>query len=306
MSNITIVNDAFEATYITHGGMFHGDEVFATVILSKVAELQGKDFKLARVLKVPEGISKEVIVYDIGLSDYDHHQQGGNGLRKNEVPYAACGLIWRKFGNFLTADSVNPEMVWGLVDSMLIQGVDARDNGVIPKLDYQASELTVSNIISMSNPLWDSCESSDEAFLKAVKHAEHIFDIVMDSAKAKARAENIIAEAVENSKDGIMVLERFAPWQAGLLNSENPKAKDILFVVFPSNRGGYNWQGVPDALGSFTLRKASPKEWHGKSAEELKNLTGVATAHFCHNTGFLGATETLEDAIMMARLAIKA
>ena len=306
MSNITIVKDAFEATHITHGGMFHADEVFATVILAKIAKMQGKDFKLARVFKVPEGISNEVIIYDIGLGEYDHHQQGGNGARKNEVPFAACGLIWKKFGNLLTADSSNPEMVWGLIDSTLIQGIDAGDNGAIPKLDYPASVMSISNIISMNNPVWDSDESCDEAFLKALKHAETIFDIVMDSSKAKARAENIIAEAIEKSEDGIMILERFAPWQSGVLNSENPKAKEILFVVFPSNRGGYNWQGVPEALGSYTLRKESPKEWHGKSAAELKALTGVETAHFCHNSGFLGATETLEDAIQMARLAIEA
>ena len=78
------------------------------------------------------------------------------------------------------------------------------------------------------------------------------------------------------------------------------------FVVFPSNRGGYNWQGVPESFGSYELRKPTPKKWWGKPASDLQKMTGVATATFCHNTGFLGATETLEDAIQMAKLSVEA
>ena len=306
MSNITITQNVFEANYITHAGVFHGDEVLATVILAKIAEMQGKEYTLARVFKVPENISKDVIVYDIGEGDFDHHQFGGNGARKNGVPYASCGLIWKKFGNLLTFDSPNPEMVWGLVDSMLIQGADAGDNGDLPKMSYPANVMSVSNLIFLTNPAWDSEESSDEAFVNAVKVAEIIFETTLNSAKARARAESLIEKAIEESEDGIMILERFAPWQGGILSSTNPKAKDILYVVFPSNRGGYNWQGVPDALGSYALRKPTPKEWWGKPAEELQKVTGVDTATFCHNTGFLGATKTLEDAIKMARMAVEA
>ena len=103
-----------------------------------------------------------------------------------------------------------------------------------------------------------------------------------------------------------MVLEQFVPWQEFIFASENPKAEDVQFVVFPSNRGGYNWQCVPDALGSFGQRKTVPSEWRGLSGENLQRVTGVPTATFCHAAGFLGSAETFEDAYALAKIAVEA
>ena len=76
-----------------------------------------------------------------------------------------------------------------------------------------------------------------------------------------------------------------------------------MFVVFPSNRGGYNWQCVPVALGSFAQRHPVPQEWRGMSGKELQEVTGVTTATFCHPAGFIGGAETREDAILLAEIA---
>ena len=83
-----------EANAITHGGVFHADEVLATVILSKVLG----DVTVCRTFKVPEELPKDVIVYDIRYGEFDHHQKGGNGVRGNGVPNAACVLIWKEIG----------------------------------------------------------------------------------------------------------------------------------------------------------------------------------------------------------------
>ncbi|MFZ5352328.1 MAG: MYG1 family protein [Bacillota bacterium] len=37
------------------------------------------------------------IVYDVGDGEFDHHNIKLE-YRENGTPYAACGLIWRKFG----------------------------------------------------------------------------------------------------------------------------------------------------------------------------------------------------------------
>ena len=103
-----------------------------------------------------------------------------------------------------------------------------------------------------------------------------------------------------------MVLDRFVPWQEGLLGSLNPKANDILFVVFPAKRGGFALQCVPDSLGSFGKRKPLPSEWKGLSGENLQKVTGVPTAEFCHPAGFFGSAETFEGAYALAKLAIEA
>lgn len=87
---------------VTHMGKFHADEVFASVILELyfgtlyVIRSQDKD--------IPKELPSNVIVYDVGLGEFDHHQYGGNGIRPNGVPYASCGLIWKKFGLSIVKD----------------------------------------------------------------------------------------------------------------------------------------------------------------------------------------------------------
>ena len=95
---IRTTNSIQKANLITHGGVFHADDVMATVILEKVFG----DVTVCRVLEVPEKLNSNVIVYDIGGGKWDHHQKGGNGARKNGskigVPYAAAGCHPRHEG----------------------------------------------------------------------------------------------------------------------------------------------------------------------------------------------------------------
>ena len=232
MSNyFEVVKETEKANAITHGGIFHADEVMATVILSKVME----DLRVCRTFKVPEDVAEDVVVYDIGYGELDHHQKGGNGARENEVPYAACGLVWRKYGMQICAESVAPEKVWDIVDRMLIQGIDATDNGVMPRADYPTQTMTISAIGSGLNPNWDSQDDPDSCFMQAFNICEQVFDNMFSRAKGLVKADSIVEEAIEKSEEHIMVLDQFVPWDNPLLNSENEKAADIQFVIFPSN-----------------------------------------------------------------------
>lgn len=297
-----ITKNIKEATAITHGGTFHADEIMATVILEKVFG----DIIVCRTFRVPEDLKEDVIVYDIGFGAFDHHQKGGNGARENGVPYAACGLIWKEFGPQIVAKTCNPELVWNLIDRDLIQGIDAGDNGAMPKTDYPAQAMSFSAVISGFNPNWDSNEDPDEAFAKAVELAEVAFDNTLASTIAKAKAEQIVEEAIEKAEEHIMVLNQFVPWQEYIFSSTSPKADEIQFVVFPSNRGGYNWQCVPDGLGSFGQRKSVPEEWKGLRDDDIQKVTGIDTATFCHPAGFIGGAETLADAYALAKKAVEA
>lgn len=291
-----------QANAVTHSGVFHADEVLATVILYKVLG----DVTVLRTSKVTEELSDNVIVYDIGFGKFDHHQKGGNGARENGVPYAACGLIWKEYGYKLVGNTVNPELVWNLIDRDIIQGVDATDNGTMLKAGAIAHNMSFSNIISSFNPTWDCAEDPDEAFIRAVEFAEVVFENTLKNATAKAKAQEIVEEAIEKSQEHIMVLDRFVPWQEVIFSSENAKASEVLFVVFPSNRGGFNWQCVPDVLGGFGQRKPVPFEWRGLFGKNLQKVTGVPTSIFCHPAGFIGGAETFEDAYALAKLAVEA
>ena len=101
-----------EADVITHSGTFHGDDVLATVILNRALG----DITVYRAIEVPKNVGKNVIVYDIGLGKFDHHQKDEDRKRENGVPYAACGLIWKEFGKKIVANTVNPELVWNIID----------------------------------------------------------------------------------------------------------------------------------------------------------------------------------------------
>lgn len=290
-----------QVTVVTHGGTFHSDEVLATVILSKVLG----DITVLRTFEVPENLDENVVVYDIGFGEFDHHQKGGNGARENGVPYAAVGLIWKKFGRKIVADTCNPDLVWNLIDRDLIQGVDATDNGAMPTADYPAQVMQFSQMISDFNPRWDDTEDSDDAFLKAIAFAENVFDNTLKNAVSKAKAQVIVDEAIEKSEGHIMVLDQFVPWQEFIFSSENEKSTEVQFVVFPSNRGGFNWQCVPDALGSYGQRKSVPTEWKGLCGEELQSVTGIKTASFCHKAGFIGGADTFEDALALVQIAVE-
>lgn len=301
---IRTTNNIQKANLITHGGVFHADDVMATVMLEKIFGY----VTVCRVLEVPNDLAPNVIVYDIGGGKWDHHQKGGNGERKNGVPYAASGLIWRDFGFDVIKKhykNINVYEVWDSVDKMLIQGIDATDNGVANNANRQdVSTMSICQQISNYNPTWDEEGDYDTAFIKACISARETLSNVIKKAVSASKAKGFVKEAIEKSSNHIMILPKFVPWQRHLYLSTNPKAMDIWFVIYPSLRGGYNWQTVTTDLKNHIPMKSVPKEWYGLKGEELQKVTGVNTAIFCHDGGFVGSAETMQDAIKMAQKAI--
>lgn len=298
--NIKVVKEITMANVVTHGGIFHADEVFATALLGKLLP----KVSLCRTFRVPENISEDVIVYDIGGGIYDHHQRDFKECRENGIKYSSFGLLWRQYGMKMLEEVDNREEVFNIFDKTFVSGIDAVDNGQIEKTDSVVSVMNLSNVISSFNPNWDESENADHCFMEAVEFAERIFDRALRRAIANAKAKTGISKAIEESANGIMILDQFMPWQDYVFNSQNERANEILYVVFPSNRGGYNVNAVPDAPGSFGQRKPLPEEWAGLSGQELANVTGVKTANFCHPKRFICGADTLEDAMSLADLAI--
>lgn len=306
--SIRVTSNPNDANLITHTGTFHADEVFATVILSK--SFMGMATVL-RTVVVPEKefVETEPIIYDIGGGKLDHHQKGGNGTRENGVPYASAGLVWKEYGLKILCSTFNGatvaeiKFIFDYIDKNLIQGVDAYDNGVLPKADYPAQSMNISEIIRNFNPTWDSEETSDIAFIQAVNFAEVIFDKLIETAHAKAKSESIIEEAISNSKRGIMILSQQIDWQDAFFSSSNPKAKEINYVIFPSNRNDYKVRCVPDELNGFGQKMPLPVKWRGLKNEELQKCSGVSDAIFCHPNGFIAAAASFKGALQLAELA---
>lgn len=298
--NIKLTKNIEEANCITHNGTFHCDEVFSTIMFSKLLP----EVIVCRTSDLEKANSDQYI-YDVGGGELDHHQFGGNGERDNGVKYSSCGLVWKKFGKEIIKKYTEKDIdeIWKMIDKNLIQCIDAGDNGQIPGINVDYRLVQVASIISEFNPNWDEDIDPDVKFEEAVKLAETVFDNSMKSSISKMRAKSKVDMAINDSKDGIMTLEKFLPWKEFLLESDSSKAKLINFVIFPSNRGGYNIYTVPEKLGSFTSRKLFPKEWAGLKDKELQKVTTVETARFCHNKCFICAVDTKDDALKLAKIA---
>ena len=274
-------------TGYTHGGTFHADDVFATALL----QIINPEIKIERVFVAPED-SDDIIIYDIGEGQYDHHQKYKE-YRCDEyslyedrwsIAYSSIGLLWREFGKMLTVN----EDAWESVDSFIV-GIDNADN--------TGKKESICVAISSFNPNWDSEESVDDQFWKAVAFAKAVLQNLIDSANAKERAKAVVDEAIKNNTSGderILVLDKFVPCRE-YISYQYP---DIDFFIFPSNRGGYNIQTVPYLVDERSSNRVDfPEEWLGNPDKSL----GMT---FCHPGNWLASTTTLEEAIKVAKVAI--
>lgn len=287
--------------FITHSGTFHADEVFATAILQlRYGDDEGRTVPILRVRDTSCAAESD-IVYDIGGGPLDHHMKGGNGRRPDGIPYASAGLVWKAHGKALCPD----DSVWEEMDRTLFAPIDAADCG------YGDGRNQLSMAIDAFNPVWDDPKSGSPAyvngrFMLAVDFARGVVSRSLERALANHRALSAAREAAETTTDGVAVLDRYVPCAELFADPGTgiPRSEDVLYVVFPSNRGGWNWQAVPDAPGSFGMRNYCPAEWRGLRDEALQAACGIEGAAFCHASGFLGSCATREQAAAMARLAV--
>lgn len=296
-----------DANCITHGAKFHADDVFSTVIMDTIID----NMKLIRILDVPEEYKNRTdkIIYDIGWGELDHHQKGGNGKRENGVRYASFGLIWKKYGReYLRKIGLQIsyiELVWEYLDNEFVQLVDSIDNGQLDSSSIEIPLVTVSDVVDFYNPNWNEDKEYDECFRQAYIIAEQIWNQKVKSIISKVVAKEEVDRAIENSEHGIIILDKYMPYQDFIIKSKNPKAIEILYAIYPSNRGGYGIQAIQKAINSFENRKPFPEEWAGLKDRDLQEVSGIDTARFCHNARFLCTTESLDDAIKLAKKAVK-
>ena len=266
------------AKAFTHGGKFHADDVFSAALL----RILRPDIRIQRGFEVPENF--DGLVFDIGDGMFDHHS-ADREVRPNGVPYAAFGLLWRVLGPGLVGENQAR-----LVDENFIQPLDLNDN--------TGEQNSLCDAIGFFNPAWDSDQDPDACFFEAVALAKTILERQIAAAQAVNRADEKVQAAYRASRDGIVVLPCYLPWKNGLYKT------DALFVVYPSQRGGYSAQCVTD----YKTRRSKvpfPPAWGGQPEEILREKSGLALK-FCHPSRFLVTAETKEDAIEACRRALRA
>ena len=251
----------------THGGKFHADDVFTTAFL----KILNPKFKVQRGYEVPEDF--QGIVYDIGRGEFDHHQ-AEKEYRDNGCPYAAFGLVWRAFGPAFAGEEEA-----AIFDEKFIQPLDEADN--------TGCDNMLSTIIEEFNPGWDSKESHDICFHKAVNVAKVILQNHFRSVDGMVRGQQIVRDAMAAGDGSILELDPYVPWKREVIGST------YQFVMYSSK-----------SEGDHALVCDFPKEWWGAEPDALREMSGIATLHFCHANGFLASALNREDALAAAEYAI--
>ena len=286
-------------TILTHDGKFHADDVFAvaTLLLREPSStvLHTRDSLL---LEKGDFVVDVGGVYDDVKNRFDHHQVGGAGTRENGIPYAAFGLVWKKFGNEFCTDAE----VARRVEEVLVVPIDANDNGIdiaVPKTSG-ISPYEISDAIHAFVPTWREEEAQNEsAFTEAVGFAKRIISREIKRAEAVVYGKREVEEIYHTTTDKrLIVLPEDYSWKDVLGKFPEP-----LYVVHPQDE---TWRlyCVRNNPRLFANRKDLPKSWAGLRDEALAKVTGVPDAIFCHRNRFMAVAKTREGALELARLAL--
>lgn len=287
-----LVTKITDAKYVTHNGTMHADEVFATAFL----DLYKKDIEVIRVSTVEKDkLQPDAIVYDIGRGKFDHHGQEVE-TRENGIKYSSFGLLFREFGrDFLKKRNIEEiEEAFTMIEKELIEGIDAIDNGMFPEITSIYKVKTISDVIKLFNPSYGSNQTESEQFIKAVELAKTILEELISNVSGKLKAKKIILDKIKNETKDYLELEEFLPYEETILKEE--AGNHLLFVMYPSNRGGYGIKTIKKSLEDKTDRLQFPESWAGLEKEELEKVSGIKNIEFCHSGRFLVTCKTKEAA----------
>ena len=254
---------------LTHAGKFHADDVFGAAFLKII----NTDIEIIRSNIVLDDF--EGLVFDIGMGRFDHHM-ADNEVRKNDIPYAAFGKLWREF-----APSLYGKYVYESIDRKLIQDLDLADN--------TGSYNALAVAIDVFNP--EDVKNSDNEFFEAVEFAKKILIKMIDKQK---RCEKDLVKVKKYYEDAVD--KRIIVLNEPLFYKDYLPFTEAMFVVYPSNRGGFAAQGVTKDSYTNELKKEFPLEW-------VNNLPNYL--RFCHTSRFLVASDTFEGIMYAVREALK-
>lgn len=294
-----LVNSKKEADYLTHSGTMHADEVFSTAFL----DLLNENIKVYRTTDI-EDEDRNKFIYDIGKKEFDHHQEDAK-IRDNGIKYCSFGLVFEKYGkeylkklNIENIDEVYDEIVKDFVEQ-----IDAIDNGMFPKIDAKYKVTTLSDVIKLFNPGYKSNENESSCFKRAVEVAKIILQEEIINVTGKIIAKKLVLDKIKETTKNYIILDEYMPYEDTLLNCE--EANNIYFVLYPSTRGGYCIKTIPKSKDDKSSRMEIPKEWAGKSDEELVNISKIKDLTFCHSGRFLISGKTKESIIEAVETVIE-
>lgn len=275
MTNLNLVKKG-----ITHGGRFHTDDVLSTVLLKKLVP----NIVIERTNEcIYDDSYEDVIVFDIGKGEFDHHQLVRE-INEFGQPYSAFGKLWRAFGRELLElyGFTKIEEAFMKFNRFYVSKVDEGDNNSYRNVKH----FMENNYIVDFNLRWyeENDKSNDIQFENAVVFATQLFDNWIRTLYAQVEMtsieDEIWNEAIDNMVDGIITLKENINWRIYLKKQYVPSLK---LVICESNRGGYSVTSVNE--------------------NEIEILDSEYLS-FIHPGKFMGMANTYEEAVLAARYTL--
>lgn len=279
----------------THNGTFHADEVTACALLL-VCNLIDRD-KVIRTRDM-QLLNKCEFVCDVGgkyepqKKLFDHHQADYEGQ------LSSAGMVLK----FLKDEKIITPKEYDFLNSTVILGVDAHDNGKDPQINGLA---TYSHIITSFTPIIHDAEDviQDAAFFEAVDFAVQYLTRILNRYQYICSCREIVAEAMKQKRD-VLIFEKNIPWLEIFFEMEGEK-HPAKFVIMPS---GKHWKlrGIPPSYDDrMKVRIPLPENWAGLLNEDLKKVSGIEGAIFCHKGRFISVWETYGDVLKALDYVLK-
>lgn len=270
----------------THDGSFHADEVTACALLI-VFGLVDKDkivrSRDLRLLEECEYVCDVGGVYDSHAKRFDHHQSNYTG----ELSSAGMVLL------YLKQKGIIDEATYDFFNRSLVHGVDAHDNGrVTPEFGMCTFSQIVSNFVP---PIYDSpTEVQSKAFFDALEFVEGHLRRLLERFRYMQSCREKVAASMRK-KEKFLYFEEAMPWMESFFEMDG-ETHPALFVIMPSS-GHWKLRGIPPTLEErMKVRVPLPQEWAGLLDDDLKRISGIPGAIFCHKGRFISVWETKEDA----------
>jgi uncharacterized UPF0160 family protein len=279
----------------THDGTFHADEVTACALLV-LFDLVDRN-KITRT-RNPELLSQCEFVCDVGgiydpfSKRFDHHQSEYHG------ELSSAGMIWL----YLKNENAIDEALYDYFNRALIWGVDAVDNG---RAVLEEGSCTFSQVISNFVPVHYDIpqEMQNSAFQEALDFVlGHLQRLLMRYEYILSCREKVAASM--EKKDLFLYFDEAMPWMDSFFDLGG-ETHPALFVIMPSG-GHWKLRGIPPTREErMKVRQPLPEEWAGLLEDDLKRVTGIDGAIFCHKGRFISVWERKEDVFEALKKVLK-